>query len=41
VQDLHSSFDFSAQYLESRATEVDLEYEDLILRASYFRRFNL
>lgn len=40
VQDLHSSFDFSAQYLESKATEVDLEYEDLILRATYFRRFN-
>jgi hypothetical protein len=41
IQDLHSSFDFSAQYLESRANDVDVEYQDLVLRATYFRRFDL
>lgn len=41
IQDLHSSFDLSARYLESQATDIDLEYEDLTLRLSYFRRFNL
>lgn len=41
IQDLHSSFDLSARYLESKATDVDLEYEDLTVRLSYFRRFNI
>jgi len=41
IQNLHSSFDFSARYLESEADDVDLTYEDLTVRLSYFRRFNL
>ena len=41
IQTLHSSFDFSVQYLESSATAVDLDYEDLVIRASYFHRFGL
>lgn len=41
VNNLHSSFDFSARYLESEADDVDLAYEGLSLRFSYFRRFNL
>lgn len=41
IQDLHSSFDLSARYLESKASDVDLEYEGLVVRLSYFRRFNL
>ena len=41
VQDLHSSFDFSARYLESEADDVNLTYSDLTLLATYFHRFNL
>jgi hypothetical protein len=41
VTDLHSSFDFSARYLQADATDVDLDYEDLVVRASYFHRFDL
>jgi len=41
VRDLHSSFDFSARYLESDAEDTDLVYEGLTLRLSYFHRFNL
>jgi len=41
VRDLHSSFDFSARYLESDAEDIDLVYEGLTLRISYFHRFNL
>ena len=41
IQDLHSSYDFSARYLESEASDVDLTYEGLTVRATYFHRFNL
>jgi len=41
VTDLHSSFDFSARYLQAEASDVDLDYEDLVVRASYFHRFDL
>ncbi len=41
IQDLHSSFDLSARYLKSEADDVDLTYEDLTVRLSYFHRFNL
>lgn len=41
VRNLDSSFDFSARYLESEATDVELTYEGLSLHASYFHRFNL
>jgi hypothetical protein len=41
IKDLHSSLDFSARYLESEADDVDLVYEGLTLRISYFKRFNL
>jgi len=41
IRDLHSSFDFSARYLESDAEDIDLVYEGLTLRLSYFHRFNL
>lgn len=41
IQNLDSSFDFSARYLESEASDVDLNYQGLVLRASYFHRFNL
>jgi len=41
IIDLDSSFDFSARYLESEAKDIDLDYEGLSLRASYFHRFNL
>lgn len=41
IQDLDSSFDFSARYLESDAKDVDLTYTGLTIRASYFHRFNL
>ena len=41
IKNLHSSFDFSARYLESDADDVDLVYEGLTLRISYFKRFNL
>lgn len=41
IKSLHGSFDFSAQYLQSTADDVDLEYEDLVLRLSYFHRFDL
>ena len=41
VLDLHSSFDFSARYLESEADDVELKYEGLTVLASYFHRFNL
>jgi len=41
IRDLHSSFDFSARYLESEADDVDLVYQGLTLRLSYFHRFNL
>ncbi len=41
VQDLHSSLDLSARYLESEASDVDLQYEGLTVRLSYFKRFSL
>lgn len=41
VQDLHSSFDFSARYLESEADDVNLTYSELTLLATYFHRFSL
>ena len=41
IQNLHSSFDFSARYLESTADDVDLTYSGLTLRATFFHRFNL
>lgn len=41
IQSLHSSFDFSARYLESTADDVDLTYSGLTLRATFFHRFNL
>lgn len=41
VMDLHSSFDFSARYLQSDAADVGLDYQGLTLLASYFHRFNL
>ncbi len=41
VQNLHSSFDFSARYLESTADDVDLTYSGLTLSATFFHRFNL
>ncbi len=41
IRDLHSSFDFSARYLESGADDVDLRYEGLTLKLSYFHRFSL
>lgn len=41
IVDLDSSFDVSARYLEAAADDVDLDYEGLSLRLSYFHRFNL
>ena len=41
IMDLHSSFDFSARYLDAKADDVDLDYQGLTLLASYFHRFNL
>ncbi len=41
IQNLDSSFDFSARYLQSEADDVALEYQGLTLLASYFRRFSL
>jgi len=41
IQNLDSSFDFSARYLQSDATDADLTYSGLTLRATYFHRFNL
>lgn len=41
IRNLHSSFDFSARYLESDASDVDLTYSGLTVRATYFHRFNL
>lgn len=41
IQNLDSSFDFSARYLQSEADDVGLEYQGLTLLASYFRRFSL
>ena len=41
IEDLHSSFDLSARYLQSEAKDVDLEYDGLTVLASYFHRFNL
>jgi hypothetical protein len=41
LSDQCSSFDFSARYLQSKATDVDLVYDDLVVRVSYFHRFDL
>lgn len=41
ILDLHSSFDFSARYLNSEADDVELDYQGLTVLASYFHRFNL
>jgi len=41
AKNLNTSFDFSARYLESDADDVDLQYEGLTLRATYFHRFSL
>ena len=41
ARNLDTSFDFSARYLESDATDVDLVYSGLTLRATYFHRFSL
>ena len=38
--DLDSAYDISARYLTSE-TDVDLDYQDLMVRVSYFRRFGL
>ncbi len=41
IMNSHSSFDFSARYLEAEADEVALDYQGLTVLASYFYRFNL
>lgn len=41
ILNLDSSFDFSTRYLESEASDVDLDYSGLTVLASYFHRFNL
>ena len=41
ILNLDSSFYFSARYLESEASDVDLDYSGLTVLASYFHRFNL
>ena len=38
--DLESAYDISARYLTSE-TDVELDYQDLMVRVSYFRRFGL
>ncbi len=39
VLTLESSFDFSARYLTTEASNVNLDYQGLTLLASYFQRF--
>ncbi len=41
ARNLNASFDFSARYLEADATDVDLVYSGLVLKATYFHRFSL
>lgn len=41
AKNLNTSFDFSARYLEADADDVNLQYEGLTLRATYFHRFSL
>lgn len=36
---LGGSFDFSARYLTTEASNVNLDYQGLTLLASYFHRF--
>jgi hypothetical protein len=38
--DLNSAYDISARYLTSN-TDVDLDYQDLMVRVSYFRRLGI